>query len=75
MKIFGFQIGKEAPAKTIVVAAEPTKQEPKRPKSSEIGDSGTEIFVGIVQEEHVAKLQNEQGVKVFDIMRKRHATV
>ena len=75
MKILGFQIGKEDPLENLRVAVEPTKQEPKRPKASEIGDSGTDIFTGIVQEEHRAELSNEQGVKMFDKMRKSDATV
>jgi len=76
MRIFGFEIGRSTKTKELVVAADhPIKKEARRPASAEIGDSGTDIYVGIVQEEYRANLLNEQGVKVFDRMRRSDATV
>src|SRR4051812_10626195 len=41
----------------------------------ELGDTGTRILDGIVNEEYNAKLQAERGIAVYDEMRKSDGTV
>jgi len=64
MKVLGFEI------KRAQQAAEPQKK-----PETELGDSGTEKYVGIIREEYVKELTNEQGVKKYDEMRKSDGTV
>ena len=47
-----------------------------KPKTNEIGASGTLIFSGLIsQEEYNRKLTGAQGIKVYDEMRRSDATV
>lgn len=65
MEFLGFEINR--PHK----AAEPKKRAP----STEIGDSGTDFFQGIITEEYNSKLSGIQGIEIYDKMRKGDATV
>ena len=39
------------------------------------GASGTKIFNGIIQEDYNSKLQGQQGMAIYDTMRRSDATV
>lgn len=53
-------------------AAEST---PAKNQGLEIGESGTQIFGGVINEEYNAKLQGTTGIEVYDEMRKSDGTV
>lgn len=49
--------------------------EPKLKKGLEIGDSGTPFLAGIVQDEYNNKLRNNDGITIYDEMRRSDGTV
>lgn len=67
MKILGYQINPPT-----FVKADDTKV---KKASVEVGDTGTEIMSGIVTEEYNSKLQDIQGIALYDEMRKSDGTV
>ena len=67
MQVFGLEINLSSK-----VNASDTKI---KKASVEIGDTGTEILSGIVTEEYNTKLQDVQGIGVYDEMRKSDGTI
>jgi hypothetical protein len=65
MQILGWEIGRPK----IAAETKPNKG------SLEIGDSGTRILDGIINEEYNTKLQADRGITVYDEMRKSDGTV
>src|SRR4051794_24223661 len=55
--------------------AKPASKKPKAEKGLEIGDSGTRMLAGIINEEYNTKLLGIAGVEIYDEMRKSDATV
>jgi hypothetical protein len=52
------------------------KDTPTKPKAGlEIGDSGTRIFSGVIQEEYNRQLDGLRGINVYEEMRKSDSTV
>ena len=51
------------------------KDKDKKSQSPALGVSGTNIFDGIITEEYNPKLSGQNGVRVFDVMRKQDGTV
>lgn len=62
----------------LVEAAEPSttaKKSKTTKRDFEIGDTGTQILKGIVNEEYNSKLRDIEGIKVYDEMRASDGTV
>jgi hypothetical protein len=53
----------------------PPKSKDRKAALTELGDSGTRLFDGVISEEYNAKLQDVRGVAVYDEMRKSDGTV
>lgn len=51
------------------------KSEPKPVIGLEVGESGTQIYAGIVYDEYNSKLRDTQGITVYDEMRRSDGTV
>lgn len=66
MEIFGIEVNKARMAST---------KKTNSIRSTEIGDSGTSMFEGIINEDHNQKLSGADGIAVYDKMRKGDATV
>ncbi len=58
----------------VVTAAEPKNVKVTK-KGTEIGESGTQIFGGIINEDYNPRLSGTAGIKVYDEMRRSDATV
>ncbi|OJW18783.1 MAG: hypothetical protein BGO51_15545 [Rhodospirillales bacterium 69-11] len=69
MHVFGYELNLSR------TAAEPTAPIKTTKKGLEIGDSGTRILSGIINEEYNPKLRGQAGIDVYDEMRKSDATV
>lgn len=65
MHLFGFNISRRA-------FDEPKK---KKPRSVELGETGTSVYDGIISEEYNTKLIGTQGIEVYDEMRRSDGTV
>lgn len=64
-----------APRPRVQPDKSPKKTAPKKTKGLEVGDSGTRILSGIIQEEYNSKLTGRNAIEVYDEMRRSDASV
>lgn len=82
IEIFGYKIEKQKVTASEGISLEAQTQATKESiplkrafPRAELGDSGTRMLHGIINEEYVPNLQGIQGIRIYDEMRKSDATV
>src|SRR4051794_25788880 len=67
--------GKPSRAKTAAKTKAANPKPAKVKKGIEVGDSGTPMFSGIINDEYNPKLSGPLGIRVYDEMRRSDGTV
>lgn len=75
MKIFGLEIGRADTAEQTTFADASTDKKKRLRKQREIGDTGTSIFNGVINEDHNNELNGATAFVKYDKMRKSDGTV